>query len=393
MTERKYLLPAVALAHGALRPQPCARLASETGRPGVRRLLRGLRRSASGARHCPDGAPLPAASAADDRARRSPVATATARPAGVLVRDRATPFDSPHAGEYSLFRRRSSARRAIPAPGLVWRGGDPGRQAAPDQPPEEYVQNSAQKFSRDLDHRGASPRPTRLDRRTPLFCGLPASVRVRRIRGRLPYLATVGSAGVRGVDGPASLHSRLAFNMIDLDYSSRQLNLGHSWDMKWTFGFRILSLFFDSRSDQPLAQAAAGSGIYQEREFNNLVGLGPHTALDMARHLGDSGWACGSGPIFRASSTGSTPGFSPGPRRGALPASHLPGNPISSATKARPSSTSRPGVSWQPSRFSSTRFFLGYQYERWFALEGVVDSGSHGQLWDQGVVMQATFHF
>ncbi len=48
------------------------------------------------------------------------------------------------------------------------------------------------------------------------------------------YLATVGSTGVRGVDGPAILNSRLAFNMIDLDYSSRELNLralmGHEMD-------------------------------------------------------------------------------------------------------------------------------------------------------------------
>jgi len=51
------------------------------------------------------------------------------------------------------------------------------------------------------------------------------------------------------------------------------------------------------------------------------------------------------------------------------------------------------GITWQPARFSATRLFLGYQYERWFALEGVVGSGSHGQLWDQGVVLQATLHF
>ena len=182
------------------------------------------------------------------------------------------------------------------------------------------------------------------------------------------YLATVGSAGVRGVDGPASLHSRLAFNMIDLDYSSRQLNLGHSWDMKWTFGFRILSLFFDSRSDQPLAQAAAGSGIYQEREFNNLVGLGPHTALDMARHLGDSGWALRLRTDFSSQFDWINTGFFTRSTSRGPAGQPLAGQSYLFGHQNSPIINIQAGLSWQPSRFSSTRFFLGYQYENFWAL-------------------------
>ena len=76
--------------------------------------------------------------------------------------------------------------------------------------------------------------------------------------------------------------------MIDLDYSNSELSLWPKWDMKWTVGLRILTLFSDSRAAQPFAQAAAGSGIVQTRDYINPVGFGPHAALELARRLGDS---------------------------------------------------------------------------------------------------------
>src|SRR5262249_3739268 len=71
-------------------------------------------------------------------------------------------------------------------------------------------------------------------------------------------LGTRGSEGIPGAGGPATLNSRLDFNIIDLDYSSREFSLWPNWNMKWTVGVRILVLFFDAQADQPFAQAAAG---------------------------------------------------------------------------------------------------------------------------------------
>ena len=47
----------------------------------------------------------------------------------------------------------------------------------------------------DFEHRGASLRPTGLDRLPPRFCGLPPSLRLRRNHGRLP---APGDRGQRG---------------------------------------------------------------------------------------------------------------------------------------------------------------------------------------------------
>ena len=60
---------------------------------------------------------------------------------------------------------------------------------------------------------------------------------VRRLSYR--FLATDGNGSTSGLDGTASLHSRLDFNQIDLDYLSREFSLAPHWDMKWHFGLRL----------------------------------------------------------------------------------------------------------------------------------------------------------
>jgi hypothetical protein len=212
------------------------------------------------------------------------------------------------------------------------------------------------------------------------------------------YLGTAGRAGVLGADGPATLNSRLAFNMIDLDYSSRELNLGHTWDMKWTFGFRILTMFFDSQSDQSLAQAAAGSGIFQKREYDKFPGLGPHAALELTHHLWDSGWALWFRSDFSTDFDFINEGFFTRSTMLGPTGRPLAGESFQFGHQATPIINVQAGVTWKPSRTSATRFFMGYQFERFWALSTLLNGGSQngsvgGQLWDQGVVMQATINY
>ena len=57
----------------------------------------------------------------------------------------------------------------------------------------------------------------------------------------------------------------------------------------------------------------------------------------------------------------------------------------------------RAGITWQSSRNSAMRFFLGYQYEHFWALDRLPPTGNNppsvGQVWDQGIILQATFHY
>jgi hypothetical protein len=184
--------------------------------------------------------------------------------------------------------------------------------------------------------------------------------------------------------------------MIDFDHNTTKLSLWPKWDMRWTLGGRILTMFYDSRVKEPFAQAAAGSGIFQARQFNNLTGGGPHVVLQVARSLGDSGWAlvvrADFSAVFEVSHMGySTESTTLGP--GGQP---LTGETRRFGRQGAPILNLQACMRWQPSRTSATRFFLGYQFERFWALNGEAGTSgppSTGQLWDRGVVLQATVRY
>jgi hypothetical protein len=208
-------------------------------------------------------------------------------------------------------------------------------------------------------------------------------------------LATRGREGITEGDGPATLTSRLDFNIIDLDYSSREFAflLWPHCDTKWTIGVRTGSIFFDSRADQPFAQAAIGSGIFQKRETDNFCGVGPHAGLELAQHLANTGLtlvlrtdlATQLGRVHQGFFTLST---TPGPD----------GRPLGGETRVAhwvdaPMFKVQAGVGWQPPSYQQASVFLGYQYEYWWRVGAALDTNSRADLWDQGVVLQAALHF
>jgi hypothetical protein len=214
------------------------------------------------------------------------------------------------------------------------------------------------------------------------------------------HLGTDGSGTALGLSTPNALNSRFALDMFDVDYNSREWSLGRAWDMKWTFGLRSLFLFYDSQFSQPSSIGDAGNGVLQARNFNNLFGFGPHGALELDRRLGTSGWSLN----MRADASGTfdwtqqaffTRSTTLGPS----------GRPLGGETRAfghqaAPIINGRVGLTWRPSATSGTRVFLGYQYEVLWDLVRVSQSTgtpivppSLGQFWNQGIVLQAAFHY
>lgn len=208
-------------------------------------------------------------------------------------------------------------------------------------------------------------------------------------------LGTQGSAGLAGPDGPATLHSRLDFNILDVDYVSRELTYTYlpCWTMKWTVGVRTLFLYFDSQSDQPSAQAAAGSGIVQMRETNRLAGVGPHAGLELSRRVEGTGWALMVRTDFTTDLSRLHQGYY------TLSTTPEPdGHPLAGATRVAnwmdaPVINAQVGVHWQPPVYPAVSFFLGYQYEYWWRVGGNLDTGARADLWDQGIVLQGAFRF
>lgn len=102
------------------------------------------------------------------------------------------------------------------------------------------------------------------------------------------WLTTSGSGDTVGAFGPATQHGRFNFNVLDLDYHTREFSLGcfpgDQWDFRWTFGARALNLYFDNR----LNYTAVGAGpeaVTSQGDTNGLNAYGVHVALDLHRKL------------------------------------------------------------------------------------------------------------
>jgi hypothetical protein len=209
------------------------------------------------------------------------------------------------------------------------------------------------------------------------------------------FLNTEGTETVIGPDAPAAQHSRLALNIVDVDYASREF-FTHQWPycyMRWRFGLRYADAYFDSRADEPFTAAAAGSGIFESRVSNNFWGIGPHAGLELTRCLRWSGlglvaWVDGAtllGRIrqnfFETSTTLDANG------------QPLTGNTRESRSQSVPMVTAFWGISWKPPAYPQSRFYLGYQYEYWWNVGRDSSTTSRGELSDQGILLRAEFNF
>jgi hypothetical protein len=207
------------------------------------------------------------------------------------------------------------------------------------------------------------------------------------------FFTTEGSESSLGPDGFASLKSRLDVNMGDLDYASRELSLGPHCGMKWRFGLRAVGTYFDSRSDEPFALAAAGTGVFERKTSNNFWGFGPHVGLELARRLDGSGLAVvgrvdGATILGRLHQRFFEETAPMGPN----------GQQLAADTSARvsqdvPMLTTFVGLSWQPPLYPRAQLFLGYQYEYWWNIGRDSSTTSRGELSDQGILLRAEFNF
>jgi hypothetical protein len=203
-------------------------------------------------------------------------------------------------------------------------------------------------------------------------------------------LATDGNGLLTGPVGVAFLKSRLNFNIIDLDYVSRELSLWPHCGMVWRFGLRLNSLYFDSQADAPPA-AAAGVGYLESRSTNLFLGIGPHAGVELAQTVEGSGLAL-VGRIEAASLSGRV-------RQGFFQEVLGPGGvPVAGITRdANPETAPvinvQGGLGWQPPRYPYTHFFLGYEYEYWWDVGRLSTRLSRGEVSDQGIVLRAEFNF
>jgi hypothetical protein len=210
------------------------------------------------------------------------------------------------------------------------------------------------------------------------------------------HLTSSGSTVAPILDGPSALSSRLRFDTIDFDYSNSEFTVWPNWDMKWTAGLRFLILNYDSQAQQPSAQAASGSGILQERIFNNSWGLGPHAGVELARHFRrDPRWSLTLRSDVASLFTFVNNGFQSTTTGPGVPPVYP--NTTNTGHQETPIINVQAGIAWQPFPGSPSRFFLGYQYEHIWALNFVPPTGTNppstGQVELQGFVLRATYRY
>lgn len=204
------------------------------------------------------------------------------------------------------------------------------------------------------------------------------------------FLATQGNDVFAGPDGPASLKSRLDLNVADLDYISREFSLWPKADMKWRLGLRYADAYFDSRAVEPLAAATAGSGVFERGVSNSFWGVGPHSGVEVDRRVEGTGLS-----LFAKVDGWIDLGRI---RQGFFEVPTAPGSATEetrgSGSQSVPVLNVQAGARWQPAGLRNAEFFLGYEYEYWWNVGRFsLTPDSRGELFDQGVMLRATFNF
>lgn len=102
------------------------------------------------------------------------------------------------------------------------------------------------------------------------------------------WLTTSGGGTNVGAFGPAAQHGRFNFNVIDLNYHSREFSLGwfpgDQWDFRWTAGFRALNLYFDDHLNF-LNPGTGPEAVASQSDTNSLNAYGAHFGFDLHRKL------------------------------------------------------------------------------------------------------------
>ena len=183
-------------------------------------------------------------------------------------------------------------------------------------------------------------------------------------------------------------------NVGDLDYASRETSLGPSWGMKWRIGLRTADVFFDSQADEPLAAAAAGSGIFERSISNNFWGIGPHAALELqaaAEPVGPGmGWPVGRRTAVWRGSSNDLPRYRRRRRRRRrVDFDNQQQVPMLSGFL---------GLDWRPPCRPNLDLLLGYTAEYWWNVGRLSDPDiyngqSAGEVGAHGAVLRLEYNY
>jgi hypothetical protein len=210
------------------------------------------------------------------------------------------------------------------------------------------------------------------------------------------FMISQGTDAITAPDGPATLKSRLDVNLADLDWASQEFTPWEFWGMKVRFGLRYIFVYFDSKSTEPLAEAAAGSTIFDSQTTDSYVGFGPHAGLELSRRLGWGLAVLGQFDAAEALGRIRQKGFASTTTPGANGFPQAASNFVS-GSQSVPSLYASLGLSWHPPGNHNVYLFAGYHFEYWWSVgrynPTAAPPASQGELFDSGVVLRAEVNF
>ena len=181
--------------------------------------------------------------------------------------------------------------------------------------------------------------------------------------------------------GDFAVKSRLSMNVVDFDYSSARYSPAPRWDMRWTIGARLATVYYDTAID---------NGYFAQSQSNYFYGAGPHAAGEIERQLGIL-------PSFGFFVKGDasvlvgqiTQNFNEEfvDNNGNI----VSGSSQQRQTQSVPVLNLQAGLHYNPANMPFLHFTLGYQFEQWFSV-GRVDN-SRGDLTTQGAFLRGEFDF
>jgi hypothetical protein len=178
--------------------------------------------------------------------------------------------------------------------------------------------------------------------------------------------------------------TRVATNVIDLDYGYAPYEFAPRYTVSWRMGARLASIYFDSRGAQ---------GNYVRQASNYYVGSGFHGRMDLERRL-----AVVPGlSLFSRADGGFLIGFSQQRYRDEVPG--FTATLTDRDQRNMPMINAQLGLTYRPPSIRGLKFTLGYSYEQWFRT-GSLGLGATGQIatqdgsfWWHGPFLHGQFDF
>jgi hypothetical protein len=196
----------------------------------------------------------------------------------------------------------------------------------------------------------------------------------------------LASSGSGSGDG-FQTHSRMDFNVLELNYANSELWPYPGWIFRPLLGLRLVYDYFDTVA-APFDPSVGSPSLLRTTNTNRAIG--PHAGTQIGRYLHGTDLAmvaqCDIAALLGATSQGFLRQTLVNTAGDAFTQSYFNG-----AAAWVPMFNAQAGLSWMPTACPGLSLFAGYTYEAWWSVGQI--ALSNGAFVMQGIALRGTFQF